>query len=155
MKTLWGKAYSAGEFRSLGCMPIYWGVTLGWGETKVNRCLVDFQASRQLAGETWRNWMISAVGWKFQLRWGLVVGSLISTGDLNDMLIDVYGNGFKDTTQRWLLTKSLNWIYNNKIWKWIRINQWEIYLKQQNLEVNQNKLLRDLCEPVKSGDESE
>ena len=32
--------------RSLGCMPLYWGINLGWGETKVNCYLVDFQASR-------------------------------------------------------------------------------------------------------------
>ena len=42
-----------------------------------------------------------------------------------------------------------------KIWKWIRINRWEIYLKQQNLEMNQNKPLRDLSEQAKSGNESE
>ena len=70
MKTLWGKAFSAGEFRSLGCMPIYWGVTLGWGETKVNCYLVDFQVSRQLDGGTWRNWINSAGDWKFPLHWG-------------------------------------------------------------------------------------
>ena len=37
-----------------------------------------------------------------------------------------------------------------KIWRWIRINHWEIYLNQRNnLEMNQNKPLRDLSEPVK------
>ena len=29
-----------------GCLPLYWEVILGWGETKVNCYLVDFQASR-------------------------------------------------------------------------------------------------------------
>ena len=34
------------KFRSLDCLPFYWGVILGWGETKVNCYLVDFQTSR-------------------------------------------------------------------------------------------------------------
>ena len=27
-----------------GCLPLNWGIILGWGETKVNCYLVDFQA---------------------------------------------------------------------------------------------------------------
>ena len=38
------------KFRSFGRLPLYWGVTLGWGETEVNRYLADFQASEQLVG---------------------------------------------------------------------------------------------------------
>ena len=59
-------------WKSFGRLPLYWGVILGWGETKVNRYLVNFQASRQLAGE------FGETGWfplginslKFQLHWG-------------------------------------------------------------------------------------
>ena len=28
--------------RSLDYLPLYWGVILGWGKTKVSCCLVDF-----------------------------------------------------------------------------------------------------------------
>ena len=43
------------KFRSFGRLPLYWGVTLGWGETKVNCYLVDSQALRHLVGEVGEN----------------------------------------------------------------------------------------------------
>ena len=57
-----GSSYTAGEIRSLGCMPIYWWI--------IRSCrLVSCQASKQLAGKIsgfkitrmgiWRNWRIS------------------------------------------------------------------------------------------------
>ena len=39
------------KFRSLGCLPLYWGIIRGWGETKVDCYLVAFQTLRRLAGE--------------------------------------------------------------------------------------------------------
>ena len=50
MKTLWGKSlFLFGK--SFGRLPLYWGVILGWGETEVSRYPIDFQASKQSAGE--------------------------------------------------------------------------------------------------------
>ena len=56
-------------------MPLYWGVILGWGDTKVNYYLVAFQASRQLAEE------FGETEW-----FPLGIESFSSTGDLNDVL---------------------------------------------------------------------
>ena len=43
------------KFRILGCKLLYWGINLGWGETKVICYLVDSQTLRQLAGEFGEN----------------------------------------------------------------------------------------------------
>ena len=50
-------------------MPIYWGINLGWGESKVSCYLVDSQISRQLAGESGETgWFLLWIcSWKFEL----------------------------------------------------------------------------------------
>ena len=54
-------------------MSIYWGIILGWGETKFNCYLVDSQILRQLAGE---------MGEKLNgFHWGLIVGNFDLTGE--------------------------------------------------------------------------
>ena len=51
---IWGKKLIPvwKKFRSLGCMPLYWGIILAGDKTKANCYLVNSQTLRQLAGKS-------------------------------------------------------------------------------------------------------
>ena len=58
------------KFRGFGRLPLYWGVTLCWGETKVNCYLVDLQDN-----------LLGNLEKLDGFRWGLIVRSFDLTGE--------------------------------------------------------------------------
>ena len=67
------KAYCRGVGSGVfGRLSLYWGIILGWGETKVNHYLVDFQLQDNLLGN-----LEKLNGF----RWGLIIRSLDLTGE--------------------------------------------------------------------------